>query len=209
MFLDFGQRQREKGIAYPHDFKSVWIEEASKKCGPKKKFINISTIVKVKALRNHTIQALSAEIQKELSTMASKRTQSLFRDKSRDGFRKFSWDSIIAELQVHAPILLKVLKSCIDVKRKKKCNVKRANKNRRKINSIVGIMCFHYFAQQKFTHELVSTNNGCYSWCWPCFQAGKQTCVTMPYNYTFTHADFRPAPEDAIVFVTQSITAVH
>lgn len=114
------------------------LKKLAKNIGQRKYPAIAKFVVKNKKLRDKVIQNLTKEIQKELTTMVSKKKQSLFRNKCRDGFTKFSWESITEELQKHAPILLKLLNGCIDVKRRKR-KVKNPGKNRPKIDSIVGL----------------------------------------------------------------------
>ena len=89
--------------------KASGLKKLAKNVGRRKYSAIAKSVVKMKTLRHHVVHALSDEIRKELTTMTSKKTDSLLRDKSRDGYCKFSWDSIVGELKQHAPILLNVL----------------------------------------------------------------------------------------------------
>lgn len=131
--------------------KASGLKKLAKNVGQNKYSAIAKTVVKMKTLRHHVIQALLVEIQKELTVMTSKKTQSVLRDKARDAYSKFSWDSIIGELQKHAPTLLKFLSGCVNVKRRRMKKVKRANKNRPKINSIIAL-CASILLRNKSSH---------------------------------------------------------
>lgn len=106
-------------------------------------------VVGMKVLRKHVIRALSGEIQKELTTMVSKKNGSILRDMSRDGYAKFSWDSLITELEKHAPVLLQFLTGCVHVQRRVRKKVKK-NCSPKK-NSIVGL-CAAILLRNRNTH---------------------------------------------------------
>lgn len=118
----------------------------------RKKYSSIARAgLKQKVLRNHVIKALSTEIQKEFSVMCSCKTASLFRDKSRDGFSRFTWNAVSNELQKHASIFFSILSGCVAVKRRVKKSVKKHNKNCPNSTAIIGV-CATILLRNKNSH---------------------------------------------------------
>lgn len=62
--------------------------------------------------RKVLLKKLIQQLRKEMKCMCSKEVHSVLQDKSAKILAKFSWESLISELAVSAPILLQVLRGC-------------------------------------------------------------------------------------------------
>jgi hypothetical protein len=57
-------------------------------------------------------------LSRELSNLASLKTNSMLRNRSCEALEQFSWQDLLAELEKETPITLSLLKQCAHVKRR-------------------------------------------------------------------------------------------
>lgn len=76
----------------------------------------------VKNPKSHqkVLAVLANDIQREMTVVCSRRANSVLRQTSVEALKQFSWDNFMKELQQLTPTLYAVLKSCTDVKRRKR-----------------------------------------------------------------------------------------
>lgn len=71
-------------------------------------------------IKKMVLNILEKDVQKELTKMSSKSTNSCLRQRHLEALDSFSWDSLLSELQLNAPTLYRVLQGCVSVKRRER-----------------------------------------------------------------------------------------
>ncbi len=106
---------------------------------------------------------LATHVQKEMTTMCSRKTGSILRSAAPEDLKSFSWDTIVAEAQTRAPTLFQILKGTVEVKRrvtwsKSKTTSKPGEKGQPKVRScrptqaaVIGV-CSAVLLRHKNTH---------------------------------------------------------
>ena len=79
--------------------------------------------------RANILLVLGKEIEKEMTKMSAKKTNSCFRQRHLAAMQIFTWDSLVSELESNALTLHQVLKACVTVSRslraQKRCGSKK------------------------------------------------------------------------------------
>ncbi len=70
-------------------------------------------VMKHNNIRSHVLKVLGRDIRKEMKTMCSVMSPSILRETEPEVLQSFTWESLIEELNVKAPTLLNVLRSCV------------------------------------------------------------------------------------------------
>ena len=65
------------------------------------------------------LDLLAKDVQKEMTKLCAKSTNSIFRQSSLEAITTFNWNTAEIELQQLAPPLYSILKGCVNVKRKR------------------------------------------------------------------------------------------
>lgn len=96
-------------------------------------------------VRQHVLDILARDVQKEMTSLCSKRAQSMLRASSFEAASSFTWDKLTSEISAKAPTLYAILEGCVNVKRKEKRALTaphgRKFKNRHSSKSAVMGMC--------------------------------------------------------------------
>ena len=66
--------------------------------------------------RNRMLTKIGRLIKAEVKVMCSQKTASILRSSSYDDLKNFTWDKLLHELRVHAPVLTDILHSCTSTK---------------------------------------------------------------------------------------------
>ena len=73
-----------------------------------------------KRSRSHALRILTADVQKEMKFLCSKRANSLLRATSAKKLSTFTWDLLAEELEAKAPTLFAMLMACVSVQQRKR-----------------------------------------------------------------------------------------
>lgn len=80
-----------------------------------------------KKARVHALKILTADVQKEMKFLCSKRVNSLLRATSEKKLTTFTWDKLAEELEEKAPTFFAILTACVSVRRRERAGTKRPN----------------------------------------------------------------------------------
>lgn len=58
------------------------------------------------------LKKIGRVLRAEMKTMCSQKTASILRSGNYDDMKSFSWDQLINEMNLHAPVLMNILQSC-------------------------------------------------------------------------------------------------
>ena len=132
---------------------------------------------------------------------------SLFRKKSADTIRMFSWDAVVADLQKYAPTLVHVLRDCVEVKRRNSSSRKLRRPSSSAVISVCGaILLRNYSAKMNLVQRMVSI-------LLSAGHASKMVCVHVQCTYICTYiymhihvcilvlSDIHSSAEDAFVLI--------
>ncbi len=145
-------------------------------------------VMKDRKMKTHIVDILAKRVQKEMAVMCSKKTSSTLRSAKPEALENFSWDTLVAEVETHAPTLLQVLRGIADVKHRVRKGSKPKLKSTRPSNTAVVGVCaaillrhgnVHTNLLQKMVSLLLSGGH-----------ASKQVHVTLSlhdYNYVVLH----------------------
>ena len=115
-------------------------------------------VVKDNWIRKKVVERMGKLLSKELTNLASLKTNSLLRNRSCEALEQFSWQNLLAELEKEAPITLSLLKQCAHVKRRVHKPCGEGGRSRRRIpneEAAVG-MCFAILMRAR-SHEFGAT----------------------------------------------------
>ena len=110
-------------------------------------------LVKNPHTRQIILGALGKNLKNELKAMCTVKFNSVFCNRSPEKLQNFSWDSLLDELQVAAPTLLHLLKSCTTVKRSP--SQQRSKTYRSSDTAIVGLCAAILLRHRNVTMNLV------------------------------------------------------
>ena len=80
--------------------------------------------------RRRLLDVLQRDLQKEMTNMVSKKSNSCLRQRTIEALQSFSWEKLCSELKSHAPTLYRILQACVDVKRWERVSKDRRTKPR-------------------------------------------------------------------------------
>jgi len=66
--------------------------------------------------RHRMLKKVGKILKSEIKVMCSEKTASILRSGSYDNLKNFTWDKLLQELRVHAPVLTDILHSCTSTK---------------------------------------------------------------------------------------------
>ncbi len=69
-------------------------------------------------IKEKVLEILTKQVHKEMTVMCSRNTGSVLRSTAPDVLKRFTWVTVVAEVQAHAPTLLQMMKGITDVKRR-------------------------------------------------------------------------------------------
>ena len=75
-------------------------------------------VVKDSRIRKKVVECIGKLMSKELTNLASLKTNSMLRNHSCEALEQFSWRDLLVELEKETPITLSLLKQCAHVKRR-------------------------------------------------------------------------------------------
>lgn len=90
----------------------------------------VAEILKDPATKKHLMKRIGMLVRRELVLMCSKNTNSILSSQSMSDLKEFTWDKLLAELSINAPILLSILQSCTHT------SITRPNQN-----AVIGMCC--------------------------------------------------------------------
>ncbi len=74
--------------------------------------------MKDRNMKTHVVDILAKHVQKEMTVMCSKKTNSMLCSAEPEALENFSWDTLVAEVEAHLPTLLQMLRGIADLKRR-------------------------------------------------------------------------------------------
>ena len=94
-------------------------------------------------IRVQVLVIVKTRIQKEMTTLCSKRCDSLLRTSSVEVLTTFAWDRLMEKISTVAPTLYAILDACVDVKRRKRKVLEgcQRNKTHHRSNTAVLGLC--------------------------------------------------------------------
>lgn len=85
--------------------------------------------------RKYLIKCIGKTLQNEIANLCSNKHSSILKDKSKQAMESFSWDKLVAEMEINAPMLLSLLNKCTETPRTSRPNRQAI------IGTICGILC--------------------------------------------------------------------
>lgn len=67
-------------------------------------------------MKQHAADSLAQIVRREVQTLCSDTFASVFRERSQESMEHFSWDILLSELQIAAPISTRMLQACMTTK---------------------------------------------------------------------------------------------
>ena len=95
--------------------------------------------LKNKMSRVHALKILSADVQKEMKFLCSKRANSVLRATSEKKLSTFTWDQLAEELEEKAPTFYAMLMAFVSVKRRKRTKTRRPNSRCVSDTTVLGV----------------------------------------------------------------------
>lgn len=97
--------------------------------------------MKVSKIRDRLLGIVVTDMHKECIQLCARNNKSLLCDSSELALKAFTWNSLISELKVRAPIFSRVLRGMVEVKRRLRVPQKRQKKTRSSRPSEDAIFC--------------------------------------------------------------------
>ena len=78
-----------------------------------------SQVMKDETIKSKILETITKNVQKEMKHLTSRKSGTNLRCTDLTVLTHFSWESVVKDLQTHAPTLHKLLKGMVQVKRKR------------------------------------------------------------------------------------------
>ena len=105
--------------------------------------------IKDQTTRSYVMKCISRIIQSEMKKMCSHEANSILKQQLPINFEEFSWDSLIGEVQTHAPVLYSFMNACTKTKKP------RSNK-KATIGMCVAILLKYRYSNMCLVQKIVS-----------------------------------------------------